>query len=156
MRTLIVYASKYGCTADCAAYLQGRMSGDVTVHDINKGAVDPAGFDVVMIGGSVYVSKVAKKLREFCENNLDVLLKKRVGIFLCCALLEQVDEFFAGNFPAALLGQAVKKVFGSEARLEGMKFFDKVLIKAVTKGDFSKFKVSHEVMHEFLQEMDAL
>ena len=154
MKTLIVYASKYGCTAECAAYLQSKLTGGITIHDINKtpGPVKPDGFDTIIIGGSVYISKISKNLRVFCENNLDVLLQKRVGLFLCCALTEQADEFFAGNFPAKLLQSAVVKgTFGSEARLEGMKFLDKMIIKAVTKGDFSKFKISYDSMDEFVR-----
>ena len=152
MKTLIVYASKYGCTADCAAYLQTKLQGDVTLHDINKGTIEPSGFDTIIIGGSVYLSKVAKNLRMFCEENLDVLLKKRVGIFLCCALVGEAGEFLAGNFPAALLGSAVViKTFGSDARLGNMKFFDKLIIKAV--GDFSKFKISYDSMDDFVREI---
>ncbi|MCL2827631.1 MAG: flavodoxin domain-containing protein [Oscillospiraceae bacterium] len=156
MKTLIIYASKYGCTADCANYLKTNLPGDVTLIDINKasGQMELNRFDTIIIGGSVYVSKVSKNLRGFCESNLDLLCKKRVGIFLCCALSEQADEVLHTNFPSALLHH-VKTIqtFGSEARLEQMTFLDKTIIKAVTKGDFSKFQISKERMDEFVQEI---
>ena len=156
MKTLIVYTSKYGCTADCAAHLRANLPGEVALIDINK-ANDPIeleAFDTVIIGGSVYIGKVSKKLRVFCQSNVDLLCRKKVGIFLCCALAGQVDEVLANNFPAALLEHAkTVKTFGSEARLEKMSLPDKMIIKAVTKGDFSYFRISEENMADFVRKM---
>ena len=157
MKTLIVYASKYGCTADCAKYLQTKLSDDVTLVDIEKTAksVELSSFDTVIIGGSVYISKVSKKLRAFCDSNLDTLLSKKIGIFLCCALTDQSDEFLKTNFPATLLDHAVTTgIFGSEARLDKMSFLNKTIIKTVTKGDFSSFKISHDNIDKFIQQME--
>ena len=156
MKILIVYASKYGCTRDCAKYLVNKISSDVTLVDINKPAekVEINAFDKIIIGGSVYVGKISKKLRDFCESNLDVLVKKDIGIFLCCALHEEMEESLKNSFPAALLQAArITKSFGSEARLDKMSFVDKTIIKAVTKGDFSSFKISDERMDEFAKVM---
>ena len=156
MKTLIVYASKYGCTADCAERLKAKLEGDVTLLDIKKATsgMDLSKFDAVAIGGSVYVGKIAKPLRAFCESNLDVLIQKKVGIFLCCAQVDESDGFFAANFPASLLSHSrTTKVFGSEARLDKMGFADKMIIKAVTKGDFSGFKIFDEKIDEFASEI---
>jgi len=155
METLIIYATKYGCTADCAAYLQGKLAGNVTLADVNKGTTpDLAEFDRVIIGGSVYISKVNKKLRAFCESNAQTLAGKEVSIFLCCALVDEVKKVLAMNFPVALVeGATAIGFFGSEARLEKMGFLDRTLIKAVTKGDFSKFVISKERMDEFVAEI---
>ena len=49
-------------------------------------------YDTIIIGGSVYVGKVSKTLRAFCESNLDTLLEKRVGVFLCSALADQFND----------------------------------------------------------------
>ncbi|MCL2840125.1 MAG: flavodoxin domain-containing protein [Defluviitaleaceae bacterium] len=152
MKTLVVYASKYGCTADCASYLKTKISGDVTLVDINKAPkqIELHSFDTIVIGGSVYIGKISKKLRTFCENNLDVLTKKSIGIFLCAALSEQFNETLKTNFPALLLKSAkITALFGSEARLEKLTFLDKTIIKAVTKGDYSQFKIKKETMDTF-------
>ena len=156
MKTLIVYASKYGCTEDCAKYLKDKISGGVTLVDINKSAdlIELNNLDAVIIGGSVYVSKVSKKLRAFCESNLEILTKKKIGIFLCCALSEQAGETMKTNFPPALLKAAKAAMpFGSQARLEKMSFLDKTILKAVSKGDYSSFKISYESMDEFARLM---
>lgn len=36
MKTLIVYASKNGCTSDCVHHLQTKLKGDVTVVNATK------------------------------------------------------------------------------------------------------------------------
>ena len=154
MKTLIIYASKYGCTADCATYLKDKLSSGVTLTDINKNnKIELENFDTITIGGSIYAGQLySKELRSFCKNNLDTLRKKRVGIFLCCAQADQASVFFTKNFPSELLEHAkATEVFGSEARLEKMKFVDKTLLKAVTKGDFSSFKISYENIDKFAE-----
>jgi len=156
MKTLIVYASKYGCTADCANLLKEKLSGDITLVGINKMPVkiDVNGYDTIIIGGSVYVGRVSKNLRMFCESNLDALLKKRIGVFLCSALADQFNNTLKNNFPILLLDNAtVIKLFGSEARLEKMNFMDSMIIKTVTKGDFSSFRISYESIDEFALEI---
>ena len=156
MNTLIIYASKYGCTADCANKLKARLHGDTTVLDVKSvtTSMDLGKFDTVVIGGSVYVGKMAKPLRAFCENNLDTFLQKKVGIFLCCGLPDEANTVLTANLPSTLLKHAkTTKVFGSEARLDKMNFVDKMMIKAVTKGDFSTFKVSGERIDAFAKEI---
>jgi len=158
MKTLIIYASKYGCTADCAINLKSRLNSDVTVLDIKNISKNTncSDYDTIIIGSSVYVGKIAKPLRGFCENNKDTLMKKRIGIFLCCALPEDVIKVLNENFPSALLKHAsTTKAFGSEARLDKMSFVDKMIIKAFTKGDFSKFKVSSERIDDFAKEITS-
>ncbi|MCL2526896.1 MAG: flavodoxin domain-containing protein [Defluviitaleaceae bacterium] len=158
MKTLIIYTSKYGCTADCASNIKSKLQGDVTLLDINKTV--PGGelstYDTVIIGGSVYIGKIAKKLRLFCQNNVDALTAKKIGIFLCCALENEADAVLAANFPSALLEKSVStKVLGSEARLDKMGFLDKTMIKAVSKGDFNGFRIFSERVDEFVHEIMA-
>ena len=154
MKILIIYASKYGCTADCATSLKDKLSGDTKLIDIKKNEqqIELENFDTIIIGGSIYAGQLSKKLRTFCKDNINTLRKKRVGIFLCCAQTDQTDKLFTANFPAELLDHAkAMKVFGSEARLEKMKFLDKTILKAVAKGDFSSFKISHENIDKFAE-----
>jgi menaquinone-dependent protoporphyrinogen oxidase len=156
MKTLILYGSKYGFTADCAGYLKNNLSGDITLFNIYKVTcpIQLEQFDTIIIGSSVYIGKISKKLRQFCNDNLEQLTKKKVGIFLCCALTQQADEVLTTNFPSQLLEKAcVVDTFGSEARLDKMSFLDKTIIKAVTKGDFSNFKASKDSMDAFIKKL---
>ena len=158
MKTLIIYASKYGCTADCAADLKDKLTSDVTLIEIDEAdnQIELETFDTVIIGGSIYAGQMSKKLRMFCSSNIETLCKKRIGLFLCCADIRQVDKFFETNFPAKLLEHAeITKNFGSEARLDKMKFMDKKILTAVTKGDFDSFKISYDNIKEFADVFNA-
>ena len=152
MKTLIVYASKYGCTAQCAQMLASRVP-HATVWDVKTTpALDLAAYTTVLIGGSVYIGKMAKALRNFCNTHLPALLQKRIGIFICCALPDELPQTLTANLPQPLLSHASQtQVFGSLALLDKMGFIDKMLIKAVTKGDFSKFTLDENKIAAFTQ-----
>lgn len=66
MKTIIIYSSKYGCTADCAKELKSGLSGTVELVDIdqtNPKAILLESFDVVIFGSSIYIGAVSKKMR---------------------------------------------------------------------------------------------
>lgn len=158
MNTIIIYSSKYGCTSDCAKYLKSGSSGLVMLTDIDKinsNTINLENYSTVIFGSSIYIGAISKKMRKFCNENIDLLDKKRVGIFICCAFPEQIKEYLATNFPSKLLKSAVTiKDFGGEARIDKMKFIDKLITKAVIKGNHENLKISHENMDNFKKELD--
>lgn len=135
MKTLIVYATKYGFTADCVEQLKTKLKGHTEAVNIAKGTMPAlSDFDNVIIGGSIYIGKVNKKLTEFCANNLDTLLSKRVALFLCCGMAEDFDKSLAASFPEALRKNAVAaECFGGELNTEKMGFADKLITKQIKK-----------------------
>lgn len=158
MSTIIIYSSKYGCTADCAAYLKKNLTGDVTAADINliDTTVDLDKYNTVIVGSSIYIGAVSKKLRSYCKDNFELLRKKRLGIFLCCGFSEQADEYLKANFSQELLDHAETiEIFGGEARMEKMSFPDKLIMKAATKGKYSELKISKEVMNGFTKKINS-
>ena len=157
MATAIIYASKYGCAADCAAYLQNHLAGGVTLMDINASqAIDLGKFDKVIIGGSVYAGAVAKKLRVFCEQNIDALVQKKVGLFLCCASAAEAQKYFVGNFPVKLVSSAViTETFGGEARVDKMGFFFKLILRIAMKGDYSSLQIAYDNMERFAESFNV-
>jgi menaquinone-dependent protoporphyrinogen oxidase len=135
MSTLIIYASKYGCTERCAKSLAAKLSGKVDLVNIKKGqAPDISKYDVIIVGGSIYVGQIQKSIKEFCINDLSTLKEKKVGLFICCGFAENTEQHMANAFPRELLEVAVtKECFGGELNIEKMKFFDKLLTKMITK-----------------------
>ena len=154
MKTLIIYASKYGTVADCATHLKSKLASDVTLVDVKKinKDLDLEQFDTIIIGGSIYAGSISKALKLFCTENLEQLCQKNIGLFLCCGQMSEANEFFTKNFPSKLLEHAkITKAFGSEARLEKMKLLDKSILKAVTKGNFSSFEISYDNIAKFAE-----
>ncbi|AVD35160.1 flavodoxin domain-containing protein [Clostridioides difficile] len=152
MNTIIIYSSKYGCTKDCANILKNKLSDNITIVDINNNnKIELSKFDKIIIGSSIYAGSVSKKIRLLCNDNLELLNKKQVGIFLCCGFSEEADKYLKSNFPSSLLESAnAIGIFGGEARLEEMKFLDKLIMKAVSKGNYDSFRISQDNIDNFL------
>lgn len=158
MKTIIIYSSKYGCTEDCAKYLKSRLSGLPELMDADRSnSVSLESYDTVILGSSIYIGRVSKKIQKLCKENVNLLTKKNVGIFLCCAFPEQTDTYLTTNFPDKLLGNAaVIKSFGGEARIEKMRFLDKAVMKAGIKGNHEALKVSYNNMNDFIKKINKL
>lgn len=157
MSTLIVYASKYGCTEKCANLIAEELNEMADIVNLKKAKnCDPSAYDRVIIGGSIYMGKIQKEVTNFCTKNLDLLKDKRIGLFACGMAEgeEQAAELNA-NFPAELLELAVAKEFlGGEFLVDKMNFFEKAIIKKVSKITSNQSKLQEENLHKFAREMN--
>jgi len=139
MKTIIIYSTKYGYTKDCVDALKSQLSGDVLAVDLGTDTVSSLeAFDRVVLGGSIYMGQVNKKLKAFCESRLAKLLEKPVALFLCCGLPENFEQNLAAAFPGELIEKAIAaECFGGELRMEKMKGPDRIisgLMKKASKG----------------------
>lgn len=106
MKTLIVYATKYGCTKKCAEILKSELRGEVTISSMKEGKVNTAAYDTIVIAGSVYMMKLQSVVIRFCKQHKDILLQKKLGIFICCYTPNGTEGFFEKFFPTELLRHA--------------------------------------------------
>lgn len=129
MKTLIIYATTYGYTKECVEKLKELIQGETTIVNVKNETVPPIeDFENVIIGGSIYMGQIHKKLKEYCSINLKGLLEKRVGLFLCCGLPENFEETIKNCFPKELLEKAIaKECFGGELRTEKMNLAHKMI-----------------------------
>ncbi|NLY38245.1 MAG: hypothetical protein GX044_02975 [Firmicutes bacterium] len=65
METLIAYSTRYGCVEKCAKMLAEKLDGKVTLVNLLKMRVDPAPYERVIVGGSIYIGKIQKEVRDF-------------------------------------------------------------------------------------------
>jgi menaquinone-dependent protoporphyrinogen oxidase len=134
MKTLLVYASKNGFTGKAAGLLAQKLAGDVQMVDlVREKAPDPAGYDTVVVGGSVYMGKVQPQVSAFLQQNTDVLLQKKLGLFLCCARLEQLEEQMKAAFPEPLYSHGVREHLGHAYDFQRMNFFERAIIRKLAK-----------------------
>lgn len=129
MKTIVIYATKYGYTKDCVEEMKDQLQGDVlTVNILNEKISSLDAFDQVIIGGSIYMGQIQKKIKTFCENNMSTLLKKRVALFLCSGLPENFEQNLASAFPSELMEKAfARECFGGELRTDKMKGPDRII-----------------------------
>ena len=138
MKTLIVYASKYGTTRDCAIRLQELLGPDADLANLNEAPkTDVSGYDRVVIGSPLYMGKLQKSVRNFCKRNCAELLDKRVAFFICgFSEKDEAMKLLTGQVPDELLDSAAAiGHFGGEVRAEKAKSIDKFFLKKVQEDD---------------------
>lgn len=150
MKTLIVYGSTYGYAKECAKQLSEQLKGGVVLVNAQADKI-PAlkEFDNVIIGGSIYMGQIQKKVKDFCTANVEELSGKRVGLFLCCGLPENLELSMKNAFPEKLLQKAAaKECFGGELRPEKMNFLHRMLTGVMTKAAAKEGKAPARPMPE--------
>jgi len=150
MKTLIIYASVYGYASDCVKKCKEQVKGEVAVFDIMSDAVPSLeDADNIMIGGSIYMGQIQKKLKLYCNQNLEALLKKRVALFLCCGLPENFEATLKASFPEELIRKAVaKECLGGELRVDRMKLGHRMIAGMMQKETAKQGKSEMKKMPE--------
>src|SRR5665647_2783504 len=93
---LIAYATQYGCTEKCANILSVNLkdsSSSISVVDLGgKQKISLNDYDTVIIGGPITAGKINTKVKKFCAKNLQELVKKKIGLFICGAAAEKSQK----------------------------------------------------------------
>lgn len=152
MRTIIIYATKYGSVEHAIDLLKPRIGGDiVTINILKEQVPDISGFDTVILGGSIYAGRIQKKLAKYAVRNLPELLTKRIGLFICAAQKPEIREKeLFDAFPFELYEHAVsKEAFGYEIHIDQMNFIEKKLVGALMGTKENRYELSEDTIEEF-------
>ena len=157
MSTLILFATKHGCTEKCANRLKENLKGQTDLSNLkHKPKVQLDRYDTIVIGGSIHAGRIQKSVQTFCRKHLNTLLEKRIGLFICC--MEEGDtaqKQFEKAFPDELREHAVATgIFGGEFSFEKMNPLERSIIKRIAKIDKSISKISEEAINTFISEMN--
>lgn len=161
MNTLVLYGTKYDTTEECAKKLKTSLNGEVDLINVkNSKKVDLDNYNKVIIGSSVYMGMINKGIKIFIENNKLELVKKDLGLFISCMSVgERIKEQFDQNIAKEILEHAkIKENFGGGFKFSKMNFFEKKIIKVITKKDTSKgvidgktdiYRIDEEAINKF-------
>lgn len=159
MKTLVIYATKHGCTEKAANLLRQKLFGEVTLVDIRNRTVPPLeGFDAVIVGGSIYFGQVQSEVLNYVKDHQAELEDKRIGFFLCAGHPdEQVREKeLASAFPEELLCKAkCVGIFGYEYDFKKLSWFEKLIIRIVAKVEKSQYELSEASIARFAASFSA-
>lgn len=141
MKTLIVFASKYGATAECAKRIAALLPGETVLHRLDEGECPaPEEFDGVICGTSIYMGQPRKEMKRFLKTHAAALQKQPLGLFLCCiqdvnrSVAEQVDV----SFPRALREHAcVLGALGGVVEFDRLRGLDRFMMNLIS-GDLRK------------------
>jgi menaquinone-dependent protoporphyrinogen oxidase len=159
MRTLIVYATQHGCTQKISKQMKDYLGGDVTLVNLKKGSLPSLKiYDRVIIGGSIHAGQIQKKVKEFCNYHLAELQQKELGLFICCMEEgETAQKQLQNAYPEELfLNAKVSAVFGGAFDFGRMNFFEKMIVKKVSRVKESTSKVDFEAVRSFSKRMDRI
>lgn len=156
MKTLILYYSKYGTTEKCAKMLADKIEGgaDIVGYKQRKSA-DLDKYGMIIIGAPVYMGML-KKMKSFCEKNLQKLLTKKIGLFICHMDNDTpMDEKISGYFPQELIDHATSVMgFGGAYNTESMGKFDRYIYEKVAKESGEKDLFRYEAIDDFAAAMN--
>lgn len=140
MKILIIYATKYGCTKKCAEILKSFLDEEVEILSAKSYKIDLTQYDVVFIGGSVYMGKIRKEIIQFYKRNKKQLINKRIGLFVCCYTPNDTDGFLESLFPKEMLEHAFYATcVGGEMNYRKMNCIYRKLFQSLKKiDDFNK------------------
>ena len=157
MKIAVLYCSKHGTTEKVARLISQKKGSD-EVHLFNLLQVkdpDIRSFEEVIIGGSVHYGQIQKQIKVFCEKNKDLLIKRNVGLFICCMLKEKCEEQFEAAFPQYLKDHCrVKGYFGGELLFDKMNFLEKLIVKKVTSVKQTKSDIDLTAIDQFINGLE--
>jgi len=154
MKTAVIYASTHGTTEKVATMIREQLGTATTdLFDLkNKPDIDLNLYDTIVIGGSVHAGNIQAKVKKFCNNNANVLLTKRLGLFLCGMNVPEYQKQFEKVFDSALREHASAScVAGGEFLFEKMNFFQKAIITKISGVKSSVYQVNEKKVRAFAE-----
>ena len=133
MKTIILYATKYGAADEIAQRIANKIDGAV-IHNLKQGVPSLAEFDCIILGSPVYAGSIRREAKKFLSKNADVLLNKKFALFLSGIGASGEKKFFESNFPPEILQKAKAAGFlGGIFDPKKAKALERLIIKIVTK-----------------------
>lgn len=133
MKILIIYASKNGVAKKGAERLSYELSqtNEITLCDIKDAPPAPNEFDVVVLGGSIRMTKLDKKLKKYLKEHLDTISNMPSAFFFCCGIIRDLDDYKATELPSKIHFSLGIECFGGELKPDKLKGFDKFVVRAM-------------------------
>lgn len=158
MKALVAFASRQGCSEKSAHRIRQVLEGECDLLDLDaEGGVDLSPYDMVVIGGPVYYGRMRASVRQFCQTHLQVLLARRVGLYICC--MESgaaAREELRRAFPAQLLEHAAAcGIFGGELHPERLPFVERFVVRAMVRSACSIKSYTEERVDRFVRDLLA-
>ena len=156
MKTIILYATKYGAAAEIAQRLAAQLD-EASVYDLKKEDIPSLHeFECVIVGSSIYAGTFRKEAKGFLAQNADELCNKKLGLFISGMSESEGDEAFKANVPDRVLEAAVvKNILGGIFDPKKANFFERLVMKAVTKQSGYVSNISDEKIRKFVEVIKA-
>jgi menaquinone-dependent protoporphyrinogen oxidase len=155
MKTLILFASSHGTTEKVARIIEKKIGEEYSqVINLKKNpGTNLNSFDRIIIGGSIHAGSMQGSVKTFCNKHLEILLQKKVALFMCGLNKPELENEFANAFPSSLRDHAsTYKFIGGEYIFDRMNFIEKFLIKKIAGVKESESHLNYEKIDELVDE----
>ncbi|MCL2074001.1 MAG: flavodoxin domain-containing protein [Marinilabiliaceae bacterium] len=156
MKTAIIYATKHGTTENVASNIADKLSSAhevelISLRKISKPTLSD--FEIVILGTPIYAGKASKKMKSFCKAYETILLKKKIGLYVCGMhpSREKQETELKEAYPEHLLNNASAIGFmGGEFLFEKMNLFERLIIKKIAKTNISVHWINFKEIDNFV------
>lgn len=158
MNTLIIYATKHGCTKECATMLASFIKEKTHVSNIKEAKqIDLSHYSHVVLGSSIYYGKMQKKLIKFAKKYQHDLENKKIGVFVCDMNHKDIHSLIQNNFPSNLIHAIqLEKSFGGKFDFNKLSNFEKFVVKKVSNVHDHVTTVNKDAIQQFAIAMNNL
>ncbi len=152
MKTLILYAGKYGATCEIAERIASKLESS-TVYDLKGKDIPPiAEYDCVVIGSAIYAGVICKEAKDYLSQNEGVLCSKKLGLFLSGLDSSREKAFLDSNFSQTVLSAAIAKSFlGGTFDPKKAGITDRLIMKTVSKKSEYTSNIQNEKIDAFAE-----
>lgn len=157
MKTLIAYCSNHGCTETVAREIAQNIGENADICNLKENEPENINdYTQIIVGGSIHAGKIQKEIKNFCTNNMEILLKKDLGLFVCCMYKsETAQKQFDDAFPAQLREHAkATMIAGGQISFGKMNFLERTIIKKAAKIKDDTDTIDHEAITKFTKKID--
>lgn len=106
MKIIILYATKSGAARECAELLSKKF-GSCPIRDLSQLVPDLTGFDTIIIGTGVRMSTIYKPALHFLQQNVGLLLTKKLALYFCNAYPDTFQRAVEKNVPLELMEHTI-------------------------------------------------
>ena len=154
MKTLILYATKYGAAREIAQRIANNMR-EAKIYDLKNDNIPPLEqFECIIIGSSVYAGNIRKEAKTFITKNLSILQDKKIGLFLSGMAPESGEEKVFESMPAEIVSVAKEKsLLGGIFDPKKANGLERFIMKIVTKQSGYVNTISDEKIAQFAEIM---
>lgn len=158
MSTAILFASKHGTTEKVASQIATLLEDHKPIIlNLKKNPMpDLSAYNTVLIGGSIYAGGIQKRITVLIKENAEVLLQKKIALFLCCMNEKEAENEFNTAYPDWLRSHSVSnKIIGGEYNLDKMNFIEKFLVRKISGTKTSISKIDQTKIVELVKDLNT-
>ncbi len=160
MKVLVLYATRGGVTKECAGLLTAQLEPTHSVTCLNvkdtSPLPSPKDFDAVILGSSINIGRIHKQVRAYMKQYAALLSAMPCGIFLCCGLPRNFEEYVDAQIPKNVSCSLGIHCFGGELKPEKRKGLDKLVVaiarNSIQTQDFEESDRDHHELPEIFPE----